>query len=79
MSNSSTTTAKYGVQLNAFAAFSSFIKDYCMNEIGKAILEPGLELGHSKTDVVLQESQIPAPPWVEPSVRRAMFIVTICA
>ena len=34
--------------------------DYCMNEIGKAILEAGLELGHSKTDVVLQESQIPA-------------------
>jgi hypothetical protein len=33
--------------------------DYCMNEIGKAILEAGLELGHSKTDVVLQESQIP--------------------
>ena len=31
-----------------------------MNEIGKAILEAGLELGHSKTDVVLQESQIPA-------------------
>jgi hypothetical protein len=31
-----------------------------MNEIGKAILEAGLELGHSKTDVVLQESQIPS-------------------
>ncbi len=48
-----------------------------MDEIGKAILEAGLELGHSKTDVVLQESQIPATAFRVALRQEGDVIVTI--